>query len=48
MHFEYGIYKIGGLHNGPDERYICIFLKNLSITDIIWYDGICSLKADDF
>ena len=31
-----------------NERYICIFLKNLSITDIIWYDEECSLKADDF
>ena len=23
-------------------------MKNLSITDIIWYDEECSLKADDF
>ena len=22
MHFKYGIYKIGGLHNGPEERYL--------------------------
>lgn len=27
---------------------IFVFLKNLSITDIIWYDGECSLEADDF
>lgn len=41
MHFEYGIYKIGGLHNGPDED---IYKKELR-TRIAAWEG---KKTDDF
>lgn len=27
---------------------IFVFFEKTFVTDIIWYDGICSLKADDF